>query len=73
MGTVRGMGRIITVVLTLGAISFLAYRVIYNQKGDANGPSAPKQQLDNVRQSAKRIETTDQQYVDDVAKKTESP
>lgn len=67
------MGRIITVVLTLCAISFLAYRAVYNQKGDPNGPSAPKQQLDNVRQSAKRIEVNDQQYVDDVAKKTESP
>lgn len=67
------MGRIITVALTLCALSFLAYRAVSSQKGDTNGPSAPKRQLDNVRQSAKRIEVNDQQYVDDVAKKTESP
>lgn len=67
------MGRIITVTLTLAVISFLAYRVISNQKGDPNGPSAPKQQLDNVREAAKRIEVNDQKYVDDAMKKTEGP
>lgn len=67
------MGRIITVVLTLGALSFLAYRAVGGQKSEATQTSAPKRQLDNVRGAATGIEANDQQHVDDIAKKTEGP
>jgi hypothetical protein len=63
------MGRIITVVLTLGALSFLIYHQVANQK-DPQGASQPKRQLDNVREAAKQIEVNDQQHVDDVFKKS---
>jgi hypothetical protein len=76
------------ILVTLGAIAalgFLAYRTLYKidstenvVKTDTelrnNGEvSAPKQQLDNVRGAAKRIEAGDQAYTDKMAEETKSP
>ncbi len=73
------MGRIIVVVLTLAALSFLVRRVMYAQDpaaatagaaGATTAPSGPPQQLGNVRSAANRIEANDQQHLDDIDKKT---
>lgn len=67
------MGRILALVLGLAVLGGVAWKVMYGgtmkQAVEADGPSAPKQQLDNVRGAANRIETNDQQHVDDVEKK----
>ena len=65
------MGRIVAVVLALGITSFAAYFYVKGQAGaSAEGKSAPKQTLDNVRVKAKSIEDDAQQRADDLAKKT---
>jgi hypothetical protein len=50
------MGRILMLIITLGVTSFVAYNVVHKQGASADEASAPKQQLDNVREAAKRIE-----------------
>ena len=67
------MGRILALVLGLAVLGGLAWKVMYGgtmkQAVEADGPSAPRQQLDTVRGAANRIETNDQQHVDEVEKK----
>lgn len=67
------MGRILAMVLGLAVLGGIAWKVMYGgtvkQAVEADGPSAPKQQLDNVRNAARRIETNDQQHVDELEKK----
>ncbi len=66
------MGRALMVVLGLSVLGAIAWQVMYRTSAvtmGADGPSQPKQQLDNVRGAAKRIEANDQKAVDDVAKK----
>ncbi|MBM4781690.1 MAG: hypothetical protein GQE15_28770 [Archangiaceae bacterium] len=67
------MGRILALVLGLAVLGAIAWKVMYGgsmrQAVEADAPSAPKQQLDNVRGAANRIETNDQQHVDEVEKK----
>lgn len=66
------MGRIVTVCVALAALGWLASRVVYGgSSADTSvaGPSAPKRQLDNVREAAKTIEANDQRAVDAVEKK----
>ncbi|MDP3231279.1 MAG: hypothetical protein Q8N26_00790 [Myxococcales bacterium] len=66
------MGRVLMVVLGLSVLGGIAWRVMYGTSpatAGAEGPSAPKQQLDSVRGAAKRIEANDQQAVDDISKK----
>ena len=43
--------------------------LISGSSADTQGPSAPKQQLDNVRHKAREIEQRDQEHLDDVEKK----
>lgn len=51
------MGRILTLVLGLAVLSAVAYKVIYARSYTGTGENeTPKQALDNVKQSAKRIE-----------------
>jgi len=60
------------VVLGLSVLGAIAYRVMYGANPvtvGAESPSRPKQQLDNVRGAAKRIEANDQKALDDVEKK----
>ncbi len=66
------MGRVLMVVLGLSVLGGIAWRVMYGTNPvtvGAEGSSEPKQQLDNVRGAAKRIEANDQQAVDDISKK----
>lgn len=67
------MGRILALVLGLAVLGGVAWKVVsggtMKHAVEPDEPSAPKQQLDNVRGAAKRIETNDQQHVDDVEKK----
>ena len=51
------MGRILSLVLGLAVISFLAYKVVYGRSYTGqSGTETPKQALDNVHQTAKRLE-----------------
>lgn len=66
------MGRALMVVLALSVLGGIAWKVMYGTSPvtvGTEGSSQPKQQLDNVRGAAKRIETNDQQAVDDISKK----
>ena len=66
------MGRALMVVLGLSVLGAIAYRVMYAANpvtAGSTGASQPKQQLDNVRGAARRIEANDQKAVDDVEKK----
>jgi hypothetical protein len=66
------MGRALMVVLGLSVLGAITWQVMHRTSAvtmGADGPSQPKQQLDNVRGAAKRIEANDQKAVDDVAKK----
>ncbi len=69
------MGRIITVVLTLGVLSFLAYRAVSAKSptvtsATASPTNAEARPLGNATTAAQRIEAADQKYVDEAAKKT---
>ncbi len=67
------MGRILALVLGLAVLGGIAWKVMSGGATrpavETDEPSAPKRQLDNVRGAANRIETNDQQRVDDVEKK----
>ncbi len=62
------MGRLLTAVIALGVLGYLAYYTLYGR--DPSGRSAPKQQLENVREKAKEIEANDKKYVEDLEKRT---
>lgn len=66
------MGRILLLVLGLAVVGGIAWKVMYRTSpvsAGVEGPSQPKQQLENVRGAANRIEAEHQQAADDVAKK----
>jgi hypothetical protein len=65
------MGRILVVVLGLGAVAFGAYYAVKGNLG-AGGTekSAPKQTLDNVRAKTKAIEDDAQKRADEMMKKS---
>lgn len=63
------MGRILSVVLAIAVLGGIAWKVLYGSQGRTADPARPTQQLENVREAAKRIETNDQQHVDDIEKK----
>ncbi len=69
------MAKILTALVALAALGFLAKMALGHKPGSLEDKeaSAPKRQLDNVRVKAKDIEVNDQKYVDDALKKTESP
>ena len=64
------MGRIITAVLAIAAMSGIAYWSLYRPTKDAviekEATSAPKRTLDNVRAKAKDIERQQDEHVADV-------
>jgi hypothetical protein len=64
------MQKVITTVLALAAISGMAYYVMYGPTRDtvhaAEGTSAPKQQLDNVRQKAKEFEHKQDEHLNNI-------
>ena len=62
------MGRLLTAVISLGVLGYLAYYTLYGRSPD--GRSAPKAQLEHVREKAKDIEDNDKKYVEDLEKRT---
>jgi hypothetical protein len=62
------MGKIITVVLGLGLTAAAAWYALGGTMGRGD-PSAPKRQLDNVRQAADRIESDAQKRVEGLESK----
>jgi hypothetical protein len=65
------MGRILAVVLGLGAVAFGAYYALKGNLGAADTErSAPKQTLDNVRAKTKAIEDDAQKRADEMMKKS---
>jgi hypothetical protein len=64
------MGKVLAAVLGLAVVAGTAYYVLNGSlKADASsGKSAPKQQLDNVREAAKRIENDAQRRADEAGK-----
>lgn len=66
------MGRILSLLLGLLVVVGIAYYVVQRTAETMGpGPTAPKRQLDNVREKAKRIEQDAQKRADDLLKKTE--
>jgi hypothetical protein len=60
------MGRILSLVLGLAVLSAVAYKVIYGRTSMGTADhETPKQALDNVKQSAKRIEAESAQKAAD--------
>lgn len=54
------MGRIVTAVLGFSLLAAAAWYSLHHTttaSATADGPSGPKRQLDNVRESARRIES----------------
>ncbi len=64
------MTRLLVAALSLSALGYLAYRTLYGRAPTADA-EAPTQQLQNVRESAKKVEANDQQRVEDIDKQTQ--
>jgi hypothetical protein len=62
------MGRLLTAVIALGVLGYMAYYAMYVRNKDGVAET-PKQRLDNVREKAKGIEANDKKYVDGVEKR----
>lgn len=60
-------------VIAIGIVSYLGYRAMYGAKlPTPQETSKPKQQLDNVRGAAKRIEELQQKGANDALEKANS-
>jgi hypothetical protein len=66
------MGRILALLLGLAVTAGVAYYMVRGNlaANGADGPSAPKQTLDNVRSKAHQIEQDAQKHADDMLKKS---
>ena len=62
------MGRLLTAVIALGVLGYLAYYTMYH-RGPGGSAETPHQQLENVRNKAKEIEANDKKYVEGVEKR----
>ena len=65
------MGRILTLLLGLVVVAF-AVKVALDRTTGRKDQSAPKQQLDNVREKTRDVEKQMQKNVDDAMKKANS-
>jgi hypothetical protein len=65
------MGKVVTAVLGICVILAGAWYALHHTGGDtsAGGASAPKRQLENVHQSAERIEADADKRVEDLEEK----
>jgi len=65
--------RLLSLLLALAALAGLSYYVVeqYAASSTPDGPSAPKQQLDRVREQAKAMEKEAQRRADQAVKKSE--
>jgi hypothetical protein len=63
-----GFGRLLALVIGLAAVAFAAkYALVGTLRGNPEGESQPKRQLDQVRSKAKELERMQQKAADDVA------
>jgi DNA-binding GntR family transcriptional regulator len=64
-----GFGKILALLLGLAALAFAVRTALTGTAGrDTAAQSAPKRQLDNVRQRAKELEREQQKAADDLAR-----
>ncbi|QRN99091.1 hypothetical protein JRI60_08750 [Archangium violaceum] len=69
------MGRIVTAVFAIALIAGAAWYALEHssaRSSSAEGDSAPKRQLDNVRESASRIESDADQRAQELEEKMKS-
>lgn len=70
------MGKMITAILAIAVIAGASWYALNHMTAaataEATGPSAPKRQLDNVRQAASRIEADGAQQVRDLDAKMQT-
>lgn len=62
------MGKILSLVIGLGVLGFVAYRSLYG-RGGATAGGAPQQQLQNVKEASKRIENDQAKAAEEALKK----
>jgi hypothetical protein len=66
------MGRILSLLLGLLVVAGVTYYVVQQTAlSTSTAPSAPRRQLDSVREKGKDIERDAQKRADDMLKKTE--
>ena len=66
------MARLVSLLLGLLVVAGAAYYLLQGTAESSRGqPSAPKQQLDRVREKTKQIEQDSQKRADDLFKKSE--
>jgi hypothetical protein len=64
------MGRMVTLVLGLVVVAFIAYKVVYSRGMVAGAEAGPKPALDQVRKTATRIEDEQAKRLDETLQKT---
>ncbi|HZX95280.1 MAG TPA: hypothetical protein VFE90_12230 [Myxococcales bacterium] len=65
-------GKMVVLLLGLAAASFAVRTALRDTVGRSSEHTAPRRQLDNVRERAKELEREQQNAVDEVARKAES-
>ena len=63
------MKRILVLLLGLAAVAWAVKFALEGTTGRNPGPTMQKQQLDNVRESAREIERQEQRHLDETLKK----
>ncbi|GAC1341445.1 MAG: hypothetical protein NVS2B9_15060 [Myxococcales bacterium] len=66
------LGRLLVLLLGLAALAFAVKHQLDGAAGENAAHTAPRRQLDNVRDSAHRIEDDAQRRVDDTLRKGEA-
>ncbi|HWT86189.1 MAG TPA: hypothetical protein VN177_10485 [Myxococcales bacterium] len=65
-----GLGKLLVLVLGLAAVAFSVRLALTGTVGrDTSAHSAPRRQLDNVREKAKELERQNQNAADDLARR----
>jgi hypothetical protein len=66
------LGKMLVLLLGLAAASFAVRTALSDTVGRSSAHTAPRRQLDNVRERAKELERQQQNAVDEVARKADS-
>ena len=64
------LGTLLVLVMGLAAVAFATRYALTSGAPAVAGQTAPKRQLDNVRDRAKELEKEQQRQVDDIARKS---
>lgn len=66
------MGKILSLVLGLSVLGFLAYRTMYGRQpvGGDEAQGTPKERLENVREAARNIEAKDDARLKEIEQRT---